>query len=128
MYKNQEKKLNLLLDKLLACAAEKDALKVNAIDNEMFHFLRVNKGMLPVDIQMKMLQILPVSQSYTLLRAFQSKDYQHLACEVVKLLDLSEPFFSCHVIETLYKMGTYQFTDERRPFATTYSAIKNCRI
>ena len=51
------------------------------------------------------------------LLALQSKDYQHLSCEIVKLLDLSDPYFSCDVIETLYKMGTYQFVDEIRPFA-----------
>lgn len=119
MYKNREKKLDLLLDKLLLYTTEKpDSLHVIQIDYQIFHFLQDNKEILPVNIQKKVIQILPVSHSYTLLKALQSKDYQHLSCEVVKLLDLSDPSFSAEVIETLYKMATYQFVDEIRPFAT----------
>lgn len=92
MYKNKEKKLNLLLDKLLLYTTEKEDLKADAVEDHIFDFLRANKGVLPIDIQKKILQILPVSHSYTLLKAIQSKEYQHLGCEVVKLLDLSDPF------------------------------------
>ncbi len=38
MYKNKEKKLNLLLNKLLLYTTEKDDLKANAVDNDIFHF------------------------------------------------------------------------------------------
>lgn len=118
MYKNKERKLNVLLDKLLAYATEKDHLGAGTANTQIFHFFRENKGTLSTDMQKKILQILSVSHSYPLLKALQSKEYQHLGCEIVKLLDLSDPFFSCDVIETLYKMGTYQFVDEIQPFTT----------
>lgn len=118
MYKNRERKLNHLLDRLLVYATEKDDLSVSSKGYEIYHFLRENKGTLSTDIQKKILQILSVSHSYILLEALQSKEYQHLGCEVVKLLDLSYPYFSYNVIETLYKMGTYEFVDEIRPFST----------
>ena len=118
MYKNRERKLNHLLDRLLVYAMEKDRLSVSSKASEIYSFLEENKGTLSTDMQKKILQILSVSHSWTLLRAFQSKEYQHLGCEVVKLLDLSDPSFSAEVIRTLYKMGTYQFVDEIRPFST----------
>ena len=119
MYKKTEKKFNFLLDKLLLhISSGTDLWRIDSTERELRDVLVANKVLLPVSIQEKILQILPVSHSDILLAAFQSKDYQHLGCEVVKLLDLGDIYFSDYVIETLYKMGTYQFVDEIRQFST----------
>lgn len=119
MYKKIEKKINFLLDKLLLRITLGDSLlQIYSTECELRKVLEVNKVLLPTYIQEKIIQILPISHSYPLLQVFQSKDYQHLSYEVVKLLDLSDPFFSYDIIETLYKMGTYQFIEEIRPFST----------
>ncbi len=118
MYKKTEKKINFLLDKLLLrITSGESLLKIGFTEGELGKVLDANKVLLPANIQEKIIEILAISHSYSLLSALQSKEYQHLSGEVVKLLDLGDPFFSCHIIETLYKMGTYQFVDEIQPFS-----------
>ena len=113
MYKKTEKRINFLLDKLLLRVTSGESLlKISYTENELCEVLEANKELLPANIQEKIIEILAVLHSYSLLSIFQDKNYQHLSSEIAKLLDLGDPFFSSDVIETLYKMGTYQFVDE----------------
>ncbi|MBD5452474.1 MAG: hypothetical protein HDR25_07525 [Lachnospiraceae bacterium] len=119
MYKKEEKKFNYLLDKLLLLCidSEKNKYSISYHNGQILDMLWGNKELLPVSIQEKIIKILPITHSWVILSALAKKDYRHWSNEIVKLLDLNDPYFSEEVIRTLFKMGTYQYAEEIYPFA-----------
>ena len=122
VYKNIEKKINTILNRLLLSVTTPDdsmayhpthfefaAREIKSLLNKRF--------ILSGEQQAKVLQILSTQKIDGLIGLLKSKDYQHLCSDVAKLLTLYEPHFSYEIIEVLCKMEAYQFVSEVIPFS-----------